>query len=87
MRKVITLGYALALAACGAPIPPRECQPTLIQPARGAAPRLLNRVAGCPNLVAVSGGPGITLYVLRANLANVADGTINALPLAQRGEG
>ena len=86
MRKAIIPLVAAALWACGAPLPPPGCVPTKIQPAQGAPITLRGRVAGCPNLVAVSGGPGITLYVLRVNL-HLADDQVDALPEVQRGEG
>jgi len=87
MHRLISLSVAAALWACGAPLPPRECTPTVIQPARHAPVTLISRVAGCNNLVAVSGGPGIVLYVLRVNLREITDAQINALPEVGRGEG
>lgn len=87
MRIAIILCAAVALAGCGTPLVTPNCAPTTIQPAHDQVVTPRGRVAGCSDLVAVSvaGYDGITLYVHRANLANVADGEINALPAVERG--
>jgi hypothetical protein len=77
MRKVLIICAAAVLAGC-APVAlsaPAQCAPTATQPA-GRPYILLGRVDGCPNLLAVSGGPGVTLYI-----------ELGKLPIVPRGEG
>jgi hypothetical protein len=80
-RLMLLIGAAAALASCGPGPLALQCSPSLVQPAPGARPALLARVAGCPQLVAVAGeAPGVVLYVRRFDLVAVADAQIAALP-------
>lgn len=87
MFKIATAAAALALWACGAPLTPPECLPTVIQPAHDQVITPRGRVVGCSDLVAVkvAGYDGITLYVLRSHLVEFSDEELNALPERQRG--
>jgi hypothetical protein len=86
LRLVLLIAAAAALASCGPGPLALQCSPSLVQPAPGARPALLARVAGCPGLVAVAGDtPGTTLYVRRFDLGDISDAQIAALPEVQGG--
>jgi hypothetical protein len=85
VKKIIVILVVGVLAGCG-PLQPPECSPTVVQPAPGSQITPVGRVDGCADLVAVAGpGPGIILYVRRADLPEFTDAQIYALPVTPRG--
>lgn len=84
MKRIIVIIVAGVLAGCG-PLQPPECAPTVVQPAPGSQIALIGRIDGCADLVAVAGdGPGIVLYVRRADLP-FSDQEIFSLPIVAKG--